>query len=273
MNLRSGVVTQYRPVKSKGFHVKGRASDPSRENVLISSDWNKQALAKSYGVIAMNAAPDMPAELINAYTYENQLSQLMKKKYLLIGVGQGFLYYAPAPLPLRPPIANPAAAKADPNFPAPPDTDKLEIEVVYTGPAVSGSETPARNTVMGGSALNYASAVYGTEWAQQRRWEWLHIVGHSLGGNNEVENLVAGTFDANTQMIPFEKRLHDATQRASATDPVTVHYVVTLYPDSWVAIDIGMEFSGCGDAMLPQFFPAQVGLEFDKLQYDLWLKG
>jgi hypothetical protein len=58
-------------------------------------------------------------------------------------------------------------------------------------------------------------------------------------------------------MIPLETRLHAATQRASSADPVPVHSVVTLYPDSWVAIDIGMELSGCGDATLPQFFPAQ----------------
>jgi hypothetical protein len=40
-----------------------------------------------------------------------------------------------------------------------------------------------------------------------QRWEWLHIRGAGLGGATDSTNLVAGTRDANTQMIPFESNI------------------------------------------------------------------
>jgi hypothetical protein len=272
VQLRSGHISQYRPVKSKGFHVKGRADGPNKDNILITSDFRKQSLARSYGLGVLSPEIDKPAELLSAYHYETVLDKLFRKKYLLIGYGADYLYYGPSPLPVRAPNPSPKAAKADPNFPAPPDTDELVLVVQWNEAATGGSETPARDTAMGDSALNYAAACYGKEWAEGRRWEWLHIVGHALGGNNEVGNLVAGTYDANTQMIPYEKRLLDATQRAGQYNPVEARYIVALFPDSWVAIDIRLEFHGCGEWVLPQTFRCQTALTFDKFQYDLWLK-
>jgi hypothetical protein len=43
-------------------------------------------------------------------------------------------------------------------------------------------------------------------WATQR-WEWLHVRGAGLGGATDGTNLVLGTRDANTQMIPFESNI------------------------------------------------------------------
>ncbi|KRD10385.1 hypothetical protein ASE21_11800 [Flavobacterium sp. Root901] len=40
-----------------------------------------------------------------------------------------------------------------------------------------------------------------------QRWEWLHIRGAGLGGMTDSTNLVAGTRDANTHMIPFESNI------------------------------------------------------------------
>ncbi|NHN24918.1 hypothetical protein FIA58_004435 [Flavobacterium jejuense] len=40
-----------------------------------------------------------------------------------------------------------------------------------------------------------------------QRWEWLHIRGAGIGGATDSTNLVAGTRDANTQMIPFESNI------------------------------------------------------------------
>ncbi|MCG8460063.1 MAG: hypothetical protein MI919_27590, partial [Holophagales bacterium] len=38
-------------------------------------------------------------------------------------------------------------------------------------------------------------------------WEWLHIRGAQIGGETEQGNLIAGTFAANSEMIPFESQI------------------------------------------------------------------
>ncbi|SED07781.1 hypothetical protein SAMN04489727_6308 [Amycolatopsis tolypomycina] len=38
-------------------------------------------------------------------------------------------------------------------------------------------------------------------------WEWLHIRGAQIGGETNSANLLAGTFSANSQMIPYESQL------------------------------------------------------------------
>lgn len=38
-------------------------------------------------------------------------------------------------------------------------------------------------------------------------WEWLHIRGAQIGGPTDATNLLAGTFAANSQMIPYETKL------------------------------------------------------------------
>lgn len=40
-----------------------------------------------------------------------------------------------------------------------------------------------------------------------QKWEWLHVRGAGLGGFTDSTNLVAGTRDANTHMIPFESNI------------------------------------------------------------------
>lgn len=268
MKLRSGTIKTNRPIQSKGFHVKGRASAPRKANYLVTDNGSKLALGKKYEVNVMNRA----VRLQDMHQIAEGLKQKTNKTYLLVDYGTDHLYLSPAPLSLHGPRANAAAPKKDPSFKAPPGSDMLEIEVEYTQPVTKGAEKPTRNGAMGGSARNYARAVFeNADWVSEKSWEWLHIVGHALGGNNEVGNLVAGTFDANTAMIPHEKAIGDATREGRY---VTVKYEVALYPDSWVAIDVTMTYSWIG----PQGFhferhniPAQTDIRFDKLQYDLWL--
>ncbi|HWN41208.1 MAG TPA: hypothetical protein VNW71_03250 [Thermoanaerobaculia bacterium] len=268
MRLRSGTIKEYRPIQSKGFNVKGRAVNPDPRNILVSSDARKRSLGAQYGV-RVEIPTDAP-RLENAYTYEMRLSTTAQR-YLLIGYGSDFLYYAPGPLTMRGPRTRAARPRQSPQFPLPPATDELVIEVEYTSPVTAGLETPSRDSAMGGTARNYAAEVIDADWANARTWEWLHIVGHALGGNNEVENLVAGTFDANTQMIPHESAIRAATQYAPL---VTVKYEVNVYPETWVAIDIKMTYSFIGREgfhFVSQSFPAQTDISFDKLQYDIWL--
>lgn len=285
MQLRSGTVSQYRPIATKSFNVKGRATQPDPSNILISGDFTVQRLGRSYGVGVLSPSFGKPPTLVNAYEYETNLDQLLKmsgiepkpqsqefgaKKYLLLGYGPNYLYFAQAPLPTREQHPNPADPKLNQKFAIAPDTDTLEIAAMYNAPVTHGSESPSRDTAMGGSALNYAREVLDKGWAEERRWEWLHIVGHALGGNNEVGNLVAGTYDANTQMIPHERVVAELTKKAGQYNPVEVRYVVHLYPGTWIAIDIQMMHHGCGDLTGWDTFPATTMLCYDKLQYDLW---
>jgi hypothetical protein len=192
-------------------------------------------------------------------------------KYLLIGFGtppHDYLYFSQSPLDLRGGRANPAKPKKDPNLADAPDSDEVLVTATWTGPATRGKETPDRIAVMGETALRYVEQVFDPEWANERKWEWLHVRAASLGGDHVVGNLVAGTFDANTQMIPFETEIARLTNQPQAL-PVSAEWAVTLYPDTRVAIGIQMSYksnmkSGSG------WIPTTTNLVFDKLQYDLW---
>lgn len=49
--------------------------------------------------------------------------------------------------------------------------------------------------------------VTGTPGWNSMDWEWLHIRGAGLGGATDSSNLVLGTRDSNTHMIPFEQNI------------------------------------------------------------------
>ena len=49
------------------------------------------------------------------------------------------------------------------------------------------------------------------------RWEWLHLRGAGLGGATLGSNLVLGTRDANTQMMPFESNMRALQTVAGAS--------------------------------------------------------
>jgi len=261
-------VTQLQAVRSRRFNVRSRAANPDPRNVLYSADPRKRLLAQQHGVTAINRA----VSLINSYDCEQETSREKKTPYLLVGYGNDFLYFSPGPLIMRGPRTR-AARGTNRAFAEPPTGDDLVIEVEYTEPVTGGLTSPSRDTAMGGSARNYAASVMDREWANARTWEWLHIVGHALGGNNEVGNLVAGTFDANSAMIPHEAAVRNATNLPAR---VTVKYEVALYPDTWLAIDITMTYSFIGPngfTFVSQNFPAQTDIQFDKLQYDIWQLG
>lgn len=56
------------------------------------------------------------------------------------------------------------------------------------------------------NATGYAWLAGAPNW-NQARWEWLHVRAASLGGRTDGRNLVAGTRDCNTHMIPFESNI------------------------------------------------------------------
>lgn len=130
------------------------------------------------------------------------------------------------------------------------DTHQQSIEL--RGKCVTQGDRRGRtlNTVMGMSALNYAESV-GFPNADSMNWEWLHLIGHAMGGADHPDNLVAGTYDANTAMIPLESKIVKRSgnkdknnQRKVARDrPMTVTAKATLWktPEqkpTWVAKSI-----------------------------------
>lgn len=108
-----------------------------------------------------------------------------------------------------------------PRSPKPPDRDEWQSSVIVGGPCKRGDETQKRDAAMGNySALNYAAAV-GFPRAKNATWEWLHLVGAALGGGNVMGNLVAGTYDSNTPMIPMEQSIVEySNRRDAAQDPI-----------------------------------------------------
>lgn len=60
---------------------------------------------------------------------------------------------------------------------------------------------------MGGNARSFANLVLGQGPADATDWEWLHLRASSLSGVTAPSNLVLGTRDANTWMIPFESHI------------------------------------------------------------------
>jgi hypothetical protein len=192
-------------------------------------------------------------------------------KYLLVGFGttpHDYLYFSQAPLDLRGPRPNPAKPRKDPKWADAPDSDEVLVTATWTSPATRGDDTPDRTAVMKETALRYVEQFFDAEWANERKWEWLHIRAASLGGHNVVENLVAGTFDANSQMIPFETEVVRLSNDPLAW-PVSVEWAVALYPDTRLAIGIQMTYKSKTKSD-SRWFPTTTNLVFDKLQYELW---
>lgn len=109
--------------------------------------------------------------------------------------------------------------------------DQIKNTMIHKGPWAKGSRKPGQAAVMGGqSAKNYAIDQLGRDSPELAgRYEWLHIIGSSLGGLNVLGNLVAGTYDANTKMIALEHRValwssreyqRNANEAAAADQPM-----------------------------------------------------
>jgi Flp pilus assembly pilin Flp len=152
--------------------------------------------------------------------------------------------YGPKPPPrgARPNASN----RRGNNLPAPPPGATIQSTTQFAGPAQRAGRPTSTNTAMGGySALNYAHDVSDIA-AGDGTWEWLHLVGDSLGGGTHPGNLVAGTYDANTAMIPAEKAIAQAASSIATAKPgsvVTVTGSATVLPDrngnpSWVGNEI-----------------------------------
>jgi Domain of unknown function (DUF4157) len=108
-----------------------------------------------------------------------------------------------------------------------PKTRKKE----YTYRAPRGSRDAGQKAAMSNfSAYDYVKR-FSTKEADSTSWEWLHIQGSRLGGPNRPENLVAGTAEANTHMIPYERAIFELSTVATNQKPVEVVWNATVRKD------------------------------------------
>ncbi|MEA2463037.1 MAG: non-specific endonuclease, partial [Acidobacteriota bacterium] len=104
------------------------------------------------------------------------------------------------------------------------------------------------------------------------KWEWLHMVGHSVGGDNEPDNLVAGTFDANTAMIPFERGVMAEQSKLKLGESIQYDVTAILVPGTHVAtsITVSVRFpKSIGRKDEAVTFQTTVNLKLTKIQYEL----
>lgn len=157
----------------------------------------------------------------------------------------------------------------------------------YTHGAVRGSRGTGQKAAMGNYSAKDYVRLFNADAAASKSWEWLHIQGARLGGPNRPENLVAGTAEANTQMIPYERAIHRLSRTSTPDHPVRVIWSATLRQDSAGTnthigdrLTIDVEFPNAAPAetdsesptKLKSIFPVTVnatgGASFTKLDRD-----
>ena len=202
-----------------GFSAKGRANAIANvtnnrlalqtDNRFISNiSINGRNLTDSIGVVKPVTAPDAGAIRLNVNgTIYNQ--------------GQNRPLYNDA---LEAPRTS-QAAQCPPSFP--------------TVDRQGGQEVNMNNT----NARGYAWVTNTNGW-NTTQWEWLHIRGASLGGVTGPANLVLGTRDANTHMMPFETNLKVlaayVSRRGDVFDRLNVTWSIAnqVHPHSYQSITI-----------------------------------
>lgn len=156
-----------------------------------------------------------------------------------------------------------------------PTNKEIYSNITLDGPSVRGDESNTRNKAMGGlSALNYADQVSFPN-AQDHSWEWLHLVGSAIGGDNVEGNLVAGTYDMNTLMIPLEQTIVEYSHRPDVTpsNPMKVTAKASLWNNgsnnTYVAESITLKI----EHGTKEFFLGPIALEaakLTKLEFDFY---
>lgn len=123
-------------------------------------------------------------------------------------------------------VASSAVTSAQPLKVGDPAGAEKKIETTYRRSPGRAGRGSGQAAVMGASAGTYArSCGVG---AASPDWEWLHLRASSLGGQNHPRNLVAGTASANTQMIPYERKIYELARNATFAKPLTITWTCTL---------------------------------------------
>ena len=117
--------------------------------------------------------------------------------------------------------------------------------------------------------------------AARTDWDWLHIRGARLGGTTTPNNLVCGTYVANSHMIPIEHDLLEMSKLASAKQPLIINWDVTTthlsHMGALISIDLqapnglnnGVEVILPKNAHCRWVFNPTTGAILDRLDRDL----
>ncbi len=127
----------------------------------------------------------------------------------------------------------------------------------------------------------YAKKRHGVTLDIGQDYEWLHIRGVQNGGANEIANLGAGTWIANSAMIPFENQIRQwADQKAGAIEAryeATTHGVDSPVLDTITIKVAASDDHAIGpiarDDPLTVVFDAQSGLLQDTFSNKIRIKG
>jgi hypothetical protein len=248
------------------FNVRSRAVAAS--GIVVSNDPRVLDLAHANDLLA--ATVDAPWEKsLKTHSIDTEGWKVLLDQ----SIGELKVQFYGTANELRGPRGNAAAHRERAGgLPRPRDTT-VSSELLVTGPCKRGDESTGRDAAMSGfSALNYAKAV-GVAGAEEHTWEWLHLVGSSLGGANEEGNLVAGTFDSNTIMIPIEQAIVAYSNREDVTPekPVKIVAQAEVVENTWVAEEIFIEvFHGNKTVMSFGPFSALKTGKLTTMEYDLY---
>ncbi len=230
------------------FNVRGRAEDVQR-GVVFSDALEVRELAADLGLGAYLAEKEPLVRQIYPNDFNNLTLVVDQPAYFNTKL------YAPASM-ARGPREDAASLKGTETLPDPPNANPYRTKALtLTGPCRRGDESQSKNKAMGGyTARNYAKAV-GIQEAHQHTWEWLHLVGAGIGGANELGNLVAGTYDMNTMMIPLEQTIVEYSSRPDVDEnnPMQVWAEVKVFErdneKTWVAETIRLVVQHKGETM------------------------
>ncbi|WP_343635935.1 DUF4157 domain-containing protein [Fluviicola sp.] len=101
----------------------------------------------------------------------------------------------------------------------------------YQASAKRGSRDAGQKAVMNNYSAEEYVRVFNAKEANDKSWEWLHIQGARLGGANIPQNLVAGTSEANSHMIPYERAIHQLSKFSGPQLPINITWTASLIKD------------------------------------------
>ena len=224
------------------FSVISRTADLKDEyGVIFSDDTSIRRLAASMGFGAYIYGDEKEKEVREAYPdWWSGLEPIIDQP------AHKTRFYAKRTL-LRGPRTR--AAKASGKAPDVPREETCTNKLSLPGPCKRADRGAGQNAAMGNmSALTYARDYAEVPDAGKHTWEWLHLIGSAIGGKNEQGNLVAGTYDMNTLMIPLEQTIVTYSQSATPAEPMLVEATAKLWRNekeklTWVAEEITLSLS------------------------------
>lgn len=212
---------------SKSFNMIGRAAE-TKPNTKVYYDSRRDSIAN-----ILDKAPNVTKVPLTPNRFRRQEPSPGK---MFTRERDGAYKLSETPFSPRTPLGPPKTKrKTQALSPVPGDVKHSSRQITMNTRA--GSDKPDRATAMSGwSAAKYAASCDPAY--ANARWEWLHLVGHALGGRNEIRNLVAGTFDANSGMIPVEQAVLAEQKNLKLGEAIEYHVRATLIPGTHVATEI-----------------------------------